>query len=170
MTPGTLVLLHAPHDTAAAWGELPGRLRAHGLPVLTPDVPDDTGARYIARAALAITAADPAPPLVLGAHGAAGPLLPGIALAQRAAHRPIAGYVFVDADLPRPLRHDHAAPQNDVPMPPDWPEAPCGYLRTPAGPEHDQAIREARLRGWPTTEPAPDIPLARALTDLISSL
>ncbi|MFC4054869.1 hypothetical protein ACFOY4_34715 [Actinomadura syzygii] len=174
MTPGTLVLLHAPKETSAAWGDLPAALRTSGLDVRAPDVPDETGPRYIARASLLVGASGPVPPLVLVAHGAAGPLLPGIALAQRAAHRPIGGYVFVDADLPHPLRHDHAAPENDVPMPPDWPEAPCGYLRThpdrKASPAHDQAVREAQLRGWPTTEHEPPTPVAQALNALIASL
>ncbi|TYB49492.1 hypothetical protein [Actinomadura chibensis] len=171
MTPGTLVLLHAPKETSAAWGDLPAALRAAGLDVRAPDVPDETGPRYIARAALLVGASGPVPPLVLVARGAAGPLLPGLALAQRAAHRPIGGYVFVDADLPHPLRHDHAAPENDVPMPPDWPEAPCGYLRThPVGQAHDQALREAHLRGWPTKDQDPQTPLPQALRDLISSL
>ena len=96
MTPGTLVLLHAPNATAAAWDDLPATLRSSGLDVLAPDVPDETGPRYIARASLTINASAPEPPLILVAHGTAGPLLPGIALAQRAAHRPIGGYVFVD--------------------------------------------------------------------------
>ncbi|TDB79272.1 hypothetical protein E1264_35720 [Actinomadura sp. KC216] len=174
MTPGTLVLLHEPHSTAAAWGDLPEMLRSYGLDVIAPDVPDDTGPRYIARVSLTITATDPVPPLALAAHGTAGPLLPGIALAQRAAHRPIAGYVFIDADLPRPPRHDHESPQNDVPMPPDWPEAPCGYLRThadrTASSGHDQAIREARLRGWPVTEHEPPTAVAQSLSELLMEL
>ncbi|TYK50399.1 hypothetical protein [Actinomadura decatromicini] len=171
MTPGTLVLLNAPKETSAAWGGLPAALRSSGLDVLAPDVPDETGPRYIACASLLVGASAPAPPLVLVARGAAGPLLPGVALAQRAAHRPIGGYVFVDADLPRPLRHDHTAPENDVPMPPDWPEAPCGYLRThPDRETHDKALREAHLRGWPTTEQEPTTTIAQALRELIGSL
>ncbi|WP_067793964.1 hypothetical protein [Actinomadura formosensis] len=174
MTPGSVVLLHAPNTTADSWGELPRMLRSYGLDVLAPDVPDETGTRYIARASLAITANDPAAPLVLVARGAAGPLLPGIALAQRAAHRPIGGFVFVDADLPRRGGHDHAAPQNDLPMAPDWPEAPCGYLRThpdgAASSERDEAVREARLRGWPVAEHEPPAPVAQSLHELITHL
>ncbi|WUH99621.1 hypothetical protein OHR68_40060 [Spirillospora sp. NBC_00431] len=174
MTPGTLVLLHEPNATAAAWGDLPEMLRSYGLDVIAPDVPDATGPRYIARVSLTITATDPAPPLALAAYGTAGPLLPGIALAQRAAHRPIAGYVFIDADLPRPLRHDHEDPHNDVPLPPDWPEAPCGYLRTnadrSASSAHDQAIREARLRAWPVTEHEPPTAVAQSLSELLMEL
>jgi hypothetical protein len=172
VTSGTVVLLHAPNATAASWGDLPEMLRSYGLDVVAPDVPDDTGARYVARVSLIITATDPVPPLILAAHGAAGPLVPGIALAQRAAHRPVRGYVFIDADLPRRLAHDHGAPQNDVPMPPDWPEAPCGYLWThadrSASSSHAQAVREARLRNWPVTEHEPPTAVAHSLSELIA--
>ncbi|MFB4304647.1 hypothetical protein [Actinomadura sp. GTD37] len=174
MTPGTVVLLHAPHATAASWGDLPEMLRSYGLDVVAPDVPDETGPRYIARVSLIITATDPAVPLVLVAHGAAGPLLPGIALAQRAAHRPVGGFVFVDADLPRRGQHDHGAPENDLPVAPDWPEAPCGYLRThadhSASSGHEQALREARLRGWTATEHEPPTTVAQSLSELIALL
>ncbi|MFD0539291.1 hypothetical protein ACFQY7_41705 [Actinomadura luteofluorescens] len=79
MTPGTLVLLHAPGATAASWGDLPEMLRSYGLDVVAPDVPDDAGPRYIARVSLTITATDPVPPLVLVAHGAAAPCCPASA-------------------------------------------------------------------------------------------
>ncbi|XVQ11271.1 hypothetical protein ACQP1W_01485 [Spirillospora sp. CA-255316] len=181
MTPGTLVLLHSPYARSAAWGDLPEMLRLHGLDVVTPDVPDSSGPRYVARASLVISATAPTAPLVLVARGGAGPLLPGIALAQRAAHRKIGGYVFMDAELPRPGHgHDHDEPS--VPVPPDWPEAPCGYLRTAGrgsavagaardgGGTADLAVREARLRGWTVVEQAPRTSLARTLNDLIASL
>ncbi|GAA3930310.1 hypothetical protein GCM10023085_09600 [Actinomadura viridis] len=175
MTPGTLVLLHPPYACSGAWGDVPEALRADGLDVVAPDVPDSSGPRYVARASLVISATAATAPLVLVARGGAGPLLPAVALAQRAAHRAVGGYVFVDAELPRPQhaqRHDHGG--QPIPVPPDWPEAPCGYLRTldagDAGDDTGQAVREARLRGWPTAErvPAPD--LARSLADLISAL
>ncbi|TDC38515.1 hypothetical protein E1281_39125 [Actinomadura sp. KC345] len=175
MTPGSLVLLHAPNAGAGSWGDLPEMLRSYGLDVVAPDVPDATGPRYIARVSLTVTATDPVAPLVLIAHGAAGPLLPGIALAQRAAHRPVGGYVFVDADLPRPMHlHGEGSPHEELPMPPDWPEAPCGYLRTHsdrAGPSgHDEAVREARLRGWPVTEHEPPAAVAQSLSELVTVL
>ncbi|MFD0683658.1 hypothetical protein [Actinomadura fibrosa] len=189
MTPGTLVLLHAPGTTAASWGDLPEMLRSYGLDVIAPDVADGAGARYVARVSLIISATAPAVPLVLVAHGAAGPLLPAVALAQRAAHRPVGGYVFVDAELPRPLRvHDHSAhghgahdrgahdgaPRDAVPVPPDWPEAPCGYLRTHAdrasAPERDETVREARLRGWQVREHEPPAAVAQALSELVATL
>jgi hypothetical protein len=179
VTPGTVVLLHATGSSAAAWGDLPGALRLDGPDVIVPDVPEDAGPRYVARAALAISAAVPVAPLLLVARGDAGPLVPGVALAQRAAHRKIGGYVFLDADLPRPAtavqQHDHGEPSvtavPSVPIPPDWPEAPCAYLRTAdAGPETGGALTEARLRGWTVTEQARGIPLARVLRDLIAAL
>ncbi|MFC5747351.1 hypothetical protein [Actinomadura rugatobispora] len=180
MTPGTLVLLHSPYARSAAWGDLPEMLRLHGLDVVTPDVPDSSGPRYVARASLVISATAPTAPLVLVARGGAGPLLPGIALAQRAAHRKVGGYVFLDAELPR-LGHGHAHDHDEpsVPVPPDWPEAPCGYLRTTtrgaqgtggdAG-TADPALREARLRGWSVVEQPPKTSLARTLNDLIATL
>ncbi|QXJ22824.1 hypothetical protein AGRA3207_003887 [Actinomadura graeca] len=179
MTPGSLVLLHAPGATSASWGDVPEMLRSSGLDVFAPDVPEDAGVRYVARASLVIGAAGPAAPLVLAAYGAAGPLLPAIALAQRAAHRPVGGYVFVDADLPRALRahdhdHDGLGEESRVPIPPDWPEAPCGYLRTLAGCSaqsgHDGTVREARLRGWPVIEQEPPVTVAQALGGLVATL
>lgn len=34
-----------------------------------------------------------------------------------------------------------------LPMPGDWPDAPCGYLRL--SPAYDASARQAALRGWP---------------------
>lgn len=175
MTPGSLVLLHAPNTGSAAWGDLPETLRSYGLDVIAPDVAEGTGSRYVARASLIIAATAPATPLVLAAHGAAGPLLPAVALAQRAAHRAVGGYLFVDADLPRPAHaHDHDDGHEHVPSPPDWPDAPCAYLRThadrSASPGHAQAVREARLRGWPVAEHEPPAAVAQSLSELLTTL
>jgi hypothetical protein len=188
MTPGTLVLLHSPLTTASAWGPLPDILRAPGdCDVVVPEIADDDrppyAARYIASAALQITATGARPPLVLIAHSAAGPLLPPIGEAQRAAHRLVGGYVFVDARLPGPagvsrldMREAYAPgfaefldgggefpdweppagvtlrPRGkeffteELPYARDWPDAPCGYLRT--SPAYDSQAEQARLRGW----------------------
>ncbi|MEV5570671.1 hypothetical protein AB0L06_11510 [Spirillospora sp. NPDC052269] len=227
MTPGTLVLLHTPHAGADAWGDLPEMLRSYGLDVVAPDIPDLDGVRYVARASLIIAATAPNVPLVLVGHGSAGPLLPAIATAQRAAHRPVGGYVFVDASLPRTARafqnHSHAmetgqspAPahvhanahgpgdahphvhvngrvphQNGTPsgqakagppapVPADWPDAPCGYLRTHAdrtatpprddADAHDRAVREASLRGWTVVQHEPPAAVAQTLSELIATL
>ncbi|MFC4563688.1 hypothetical protein ACFO4E_17630 [Nocardiopsis mangrovi] len=101
-----VVLLHSPLFTAAQWGGLPGDLRALGAHVTVPEITDDDrppyAARYIARASLEIAEHAPGGPLLLVAAGAAGPLLPGIGAARRAAHRPPAGYVLIDALLPQP--------------------------------------------------------------------
>src|SRR4051794_14728200 len=97
MTPGTIVLLHGPLTTASVWGALPGALDAYD--VVVPEVGDDDrppyAGRYVARAALEITAAGVRPPVVLVGHCGAGPLLPQVGAAQRAAHRTVGGYVFL---------------------------------------------------------------------------
>jgi hypothetical protein len=103
------------------------------------------------------------------AHGDAGPLLPPIGAAQRAAHRLVGAYVFGDAELPRaaprPRRGyaDGEVPAGvtlrtrgaeffaeEPPMPQDWPDAPCGYLRTSA--RHEDQAGQARMRGWEVAE------------------
>jgi len=149
MTPGTLVLLGFPSD-----GALHDELRAAGHALVTADPQDgpEAGHRYVAGAALRIGAAVPRAPLVLVAHGAAGPALPALGGAQRAAHRLVGGYVFVDADLPAPAG--------------DWPDAPCGYLSTR---EEDPRLDAARLRAWHTARTAPDR-LVPALRELIDGL
>lgn len=196
MRPGIIVLLHSPLTTAAAWGGLPGVLRASGHPVVVPDIRDDDrppyAQRYVARAALEITGAaevreNPGASVTLVAHSGAGPLLPAIGTAQKAAHRPIAGYVFADAGLPPagaltrmarlPREHadeldrlfaeggtypdwppppgleDALRPRDrdfftePLPMPQDWPDAPCGYLQWCAA--YDGDARQAKSRGWP---------------------
>jgi hypothetical protein len=195
MTPGTLVLLHSPLTTASAWGSLPAALGAYD--VVVPEITDDDrppyAGRYVARAALEITAAGVRPPLVLVAHGDAGPLLPPIGAAQRAAHRLVGGYVFLDARLPgpgtsRPYRKEEVPEgvtvrdrggdflAEEPPMAQDWPDAPCGYLAT-SGRYEDQ-VRQARMRDWEVHEclfshfSAVIDPrrTAEALTTLISAL
>jgi hypothetical protein len=170
MTPGTLILLHSPLTTASAWGALPEALGPYD--VVVPEVTDDDrppyGPRYVARAALEIAAAGARPPVVLVAHGDAGPLLPAIGAAQRAAHRLVGGYVFLDAVLPGPAADRRRYPEDEVPagvtvrargadffaeeppMPQDWPDAPCGYLRTSA--RHEDQAKQARMRGWAVAE------------------
>jgi hypothetical protein len=167
MTPGTLVLLHSPLTTASVWGSLPAELGAYD--VVVPEVADDDrppyGGRYVARAALEIMAAGAKPPVVLVAHGGAGPLLP-IGAAQRAAHRLVGAYVFLDALLPGGVATVYAEDEvpagvtlrargadffaEDPPLPQDWPDAPCGYLLTSA--RHQDQARQARMRGWPVAE------------------
>lgn len=230
----TLVLLHSPLLRASTWGAFPARLRERGFDVVVVDVSDDDqppyAATYVARAAQQITAAAPRSPIGLVGHSGAGPLLPQLGFAQRAARRPVGAYVFVDATLPRPgatrldllhaddedLAHrvhtelerggsvpswtDHdltatglgpserstvrAAMRSrgleffteELPSTGDWPDAPCGYLRTSAA--YDAAARLAGLRGFALvttegghfaalTEPAI---LADALAGLVTGL
>ena len=100
-----LVLAHSPLTGAAAWGGLADQLRSRGHDVVVLDVgEDDTppyAMKYVARAALHMTAAAGGDPLVLVAHSGAGYLLPQLGAARRAARAPVAGYLFVDAGLPR---------------------------------------------------------------------
>ena len=226
MRPGIVVLLHDPLTTAAAWGGLPAALRAAGYPVVVPDVRDDDrppyAQRYVARAALEIAGAPavreaPGTPVTLVGHSGAGALLPAVGFAQRAAHRPVAGYVFADAGLPpagsltrmalfsgdladrldrlfagggtfpdrppppglegtlRPRGRDFFT--EPLPLPQDWPDAPCGYLQWCAAYAGD--ARQAESRGWPVrtasgddhfaahTDPAGT---ASALTDLLAAM
>jgi hypothetical protein len=105
--PGTVVLLHSPLLTAAAWGDWPAELERTGVAVLTLDVQGDLAppyaAAYIASSATQIAAATAArDALVLVGHSGAGPLMPQVATACRAGRRPVRGYVFLDAGLPRP--------------------------------------------------------------------
>lgn len=105
MDVGTLVLLHSPFVRASTWGELPAALRQRGYDVVVVDVDDDDNppyaARYVARSAQQITAAAPRAPVALIGHSAAGPLLPQVGYAQRAARRQVGAYVFLDSRLPR---------------------------------------------------------------------
>ncbi|GAA4895334.1 hypothetical protein [Streptomonospora salina] len=155
-------------------------LRGSGVHADLAEITDDDqppyAARYIARAALEIRRHAPPAPVVPVAHGEAGPLLPQIGAALRAAHRPVGGYLFIDALLPQPgsrtrtelrsaqLGAGEPVPQapgparerpaafaaEPLPMATDWPDAPCGYLRTGDGPA--AGPRLARLRGWPALD------------------
>lgn len=108
MTPCALVLLHSPLTAGTAWGRLGGHLRSHGLTAVVADITTDTSppyaSRYVAAAAGQVASGplQPLEPVVLVGHSGAGPLLPQVGFALRAARRPVAGYVFLDAGLPRP--------------------------------------------------------------------
>ena len=104
MNVATLVLLHSPLTGAAVWGRLPERLADAGLSVVPEVTNDDVppfAVRYVAEAARQIGAGEPDDPVVLVGHSGAGPLLPRVGFARRAVHRPVAGYLFCDAGLPR---------------------------------------------------------------------
>ena len=121
-----LALLHSPLTSRAAWGHLSDELLFLGWDgVVEVDVRDDDSPpyaqRYVASAATQLAShldspvtprTDPAvdvatidwreQPVILVGHSGAGPLLAQVAFARRAAGRPVHGYVFVDAGLPRP--------------------------------------------------------------------
>lgn len=105
MTEPTLVLLHSPLTDAAVWGRLPAVLAAAGRQVLTVAVSGDQqppyAQRYVAEAARAINTGLGTGPTVLVGHSGAGPLLPAVAVTRRAVRAQVAGYVFLDAMLPR---------------------------------------------------------------------
>jgi hypothetical protein len=118
-------LLHSPLTTSAAWGRVGEELLLCGIDgVVEVNVADDEVApyaqRYVAGAAQQLAARldhvqrpctdPPVPvdpidftdqPLVLVGHSGAGPLLAQVAFARHALGRPVSGYVFVDAGLPR---------------------------------------------------------------------
>ncbi|NYH52935.1 hypothetical protein HNR06_002524 [Nocardiopsis arvandica] len=177
---------------------LPGladRLPEHGLTPISPEVGGDEhpphAARYVARASLEVNRlVAPDAPTALVAEGGAGPLLGAVGAAQRSAHRPVFGYVLVDAFLPQPgspTRVDIAksqSPENadpeavsadeppgyrtePLPMAADWPDAPCGYLLTDPGLGH--VARLAGLRGWSVREAAPE-EASEALAELLVEL
>jgi len=99
-----VVLAHSPLTGPAAWGRLPLVLRDRGLDVTVLDVTDDGeppyASRYVARAALQMTASAPTGPVHLVGHSGAGYLLPQLGSARRSSRRPVAGYVFLDAGVP----------------------------------------------------------------------
>jgi pimeloyl-ACP methyl ester carboxylesterase len=121
-----VALLHSPLTTSAAWGRLGEELLLAGVDaVVQVEVDDDEtppyAQRYVASAARQIAAQvdqvqvprtdPPVPiepidltgqPVVLVGHSGAGPLLPQVAFARQAVGKPVAGYVLVDAGLPRP--------------------------------------------------------------------
>lgn len=153
---------------------LPGAAEAlsdRGHTPVFPEVSDDGtaphAARYVARASLEIgRLAAERSPAVLVAEGDSGPLLGAVGAAQRSAHRPVLGYVLVDAPLPQPgspTRDDLSRNQllaevparpgepaayrtERLPTVPDWPDAPCGYLLTDPAFAHPAHL--AGMRGW----------------------
>jgi hypothetical protein len=179
-----------------SWGGLPGAIEEADPTVDVLDVPvadDETppfGQRYLTAVVVAANEAKPRPPLVLVAHSAAGPLVPGIGRGLRDAGHRVGGYVFLDAALPgpgRPNRLDLARREDEtravaleelfesdgkwpdwtlpgvttrprhraffeepLPTSDDWPDAPCGYLRTSSA--YEMSARQAKSRGWPVIE------------------
>ncbi|WP_028649140.1 hypothetical protein [Nocardiopsis sp. CNT312] len=187
------VLLPPPLGRPSRLPGLPGALPALGVdPVLPAAGADDRApyaARYVAQASLEVNRlVGTGEPVALVAEGGAGPLVGAVGAAQRAAHRPVFGYVLVDSLLPRPgsptradLERDQGAEgeaadeekgpsgyrSEPLPMVADWPDAPCGYLLT--GPARAHAARLARMRGWTVREAAPE-EAPRVLAALLADL
>ncbi|MFJ9556073.1 hypothetical protein ACIRPH_19820 [Nocardiopsis sp. NPDC101807] len=190
------VLLPPTLGAATRLPDLHRRLPEVGAGAVRPEVGGDElpphAARYVARASLEINrlvAADA--PTALVAEGDAGPLLGAVGAAQRAAHRPVFGYVLVDAFLPQPGSADReglvrsqspegAAPPGAprpgepaayrterLPVAADWPDAPCAYLLT--DPAFAHVARLAGMRGWTVRETDPD-GAAEALARLLVGL
>jgi hypothetical protein len=108
--PGALVLVTGPVDPAEWWAAAQRELSGSGVSVIAPQdtaAPPLFGVSWIASVAQTLNTSSLPDPLVLAGHGTAGPLLPALARAQRAAGRQIGGYVFVDATLPRPATPSH---------------------------------------------------------------
>ena len=101
-----LVLLHSPLLGPASWRATAAALSALGVAAERPAWPRLSSVAHAyyptlaASLAASIDGAGPGP-VVLAAHGGAGPLIPALAAALRA---PVAGAVFVDALLPHPGR------------------------------------------------------------------
>lgn len=158
-----------------------------------PEIPDDDtaphAARYVARASLEIgRLVGDRTPVVLVAEGDGGPLLGAVGAAQRSAHRPVLGYVLVNAPLPQPgspTRADLARNQlltevparegepaayrtERLPTVPDWPDAPCGYLLT--DPAYAHPAHLAGMRGWTVREATGGRSAAGELAALVGDL
>jgi len=210
MTPGTdrpaIVLVHSPLVGALTWQPAADALRARGWRVVVPRLDNDAEAggslhrHHAERVRRSVAAEVGTAPVVLVGHSGAGPILPLVAttLVNR-----VAGYVFVDSDLPRDRasRLDAAPPDfaaridalsvdgfippwtnwwsddvlgallpdedtrerfrselvplprrlfdEPIPVPPEWPDAPCAYLRLSGA--YDDAAGLAHREGWEIT-------------------
>lgn len=171
------VLLPPPLGARARLPGLAGSLPDHGFTPVFPQVEDDGqppyAARYIARASLEINRlAEAGTWTALVAEGDAGPLLGAVASAQRAAHRPVFGYVLVDAWLPQPgspTRADIVRQQSPEGQEPAGNAVSSGTGSARTGPaDADSADGEPagyRTERLPTVPDWPDAPCGYLLTD-----
>ena len=98
------VLVHSPLVGPLTWALVADELRHRDIEVVVPSLYDveDAGAPYWKQHAAAVmqalksVSADRR--LILVGHSGAGPLLPAI---RQMTHHPIAGYIFVDAIIPK---------------------------------------------------------------------
>lgn len=143
---GTVVLLPDMHESGwSARRDVAADLAAHAIPIFIPVQPaelDDAAsareltANWVAHIAVDLTRARPEMPLLLVAHGESGSRVQALGFSQRASRHAIAGYVFIDAELP-------------VPAGSDWPDAPVDVITTvDASPAATKTARIAALRGW----------------------
>ncbi len=97
-------LIHSPLVGPTTWSLVAGALRARGSDVYlaavedAPDASEPFWRQQAESAAGSLRAVAPGRSLILVAHSGAGPLLPAI---RQAFGRPVGGYLFVDAGLPR---------------------------------------------------------------------
>lgn len=100
----TFVLVHSPLVGPMTWRLVATELQRRGYIALVPslfDAPHTDRSYWQQHAqsvAQAVRAAGLGEALVLVAHSGAGPLLPAI---RQALTRPVVGYIFADAGLPR---------------------------------------------------------------------
>jgi hypothetical protein len=100
-----LVLLHSPLVGVESWGVLPAALERGGVKAVA--VPVGGGERapfaegYVGAAVAGVLEAVPGGPVVLVGHSGAGPLLGALGTRLRGRGRPVGGYLFCDAGLPR---------------------------------------------------------------------
>lgn len=200
----TFVLVHSPLLGPGSWRPVAAELALLGVPTIVPDLEgshvdqEPYWRRHAESVAKAIDFHVESGTTILFGHSGAGPLLPAISNLMK--DRP-AGYIFVDAGLPDPLRPrkgdgefakhlddlhkrgrrypdwtdedlrdpvpdpskrrmllDEVRPQPPgfwdevIPVPSDWPDAACGYLRFSPNPAYDGAVEDAMRRGWPVRD------------------
>lgn len=98
------VLVHSPRVGPLTWEPVAERLRQRGFNAVVPVLP--TGGiqplywmQHAAAVANSLRNLSTTQSIVLVGHSGAGPFLPA---ARTQIHRPVAGYIFVDASLPGP--------------------------------------------------------------------
>lgn len=97
------VLVPSPLVGPLTWSPVAQQLRRRGFEALTPtlqqdeDAPEPLWMQHAGSAATALRAASADSDVVLVGHSGAGQLLPAV---RHEADRPVAAYVFVDAELP----------------------------------------------------------------------
>ena len=97
------VLVHSPLVGPLTWSLVANRLRARGLEVAVPSLPNIPLAgepfwkRYASAVAKELESISTSRDLILVGHSGAGALLPAI---RQMTRHPVRSYIFVDADIP----------------------------------------------------------------------